>query len=254
MPYCSSGSGCVPSPLTASGIPALKQVVRAVSIKQCEKIAKKAISLDSETEVAAYLRDQVRTLVPEAFRGYWPTTAERDRAHHEPDPRRGPRTQSRPRARHLPPPARTDRPPPPRDRAPPGTRPRARRRETGPSTITQGRHKRPTRARMTPTTINTGPMHTLFRRATLHGPRRNDDPVDRHPVGGTHREHGRWPTTRPPRTPASDSHTRRNHHRQLRPTASTDGKRRPGTPSRSQPQRPRPRSPPRSGRARRPPV
>ncbi len=56
--------------LTASGIPALKQVVRAVTIKQCEQIAKKAISLDSETEVAAYLRDQVRTLVPEAFRGY----------------------------------------------------------------------------------------------------------------------------------------------------------------------------------------
>jgi phosphotransferase system enzyme I (PtsI) len=56
--------------LTASGIPALKQVVRAVSIKQCEKIAKKAISLDSETEIAAYLRDQVRTLVPDAFRGY----------------------------------------------------------------------------------------------------------------------------------------------------------------------------------------
>lgn len=56
--------------LTASGIPALKQVVRAVSIKQCEKIAKKAISLDSETEIAAYIRDQVRTLVPEAFRGF----------------------------------------------------------------------------------------------------------------------------------------------------------------------------------------
>jgi phosphotransferase system enzyme I (PtsI) len=56
--------------LTASGIPALKQVVRAVTIKQCETIAKKAISLDSETEVAAYIRDQVRTLVPEAFRGF----------------------------------------------------------------------------------------------------------------------------------------------------------------------------------------
>jgi len=56
--------------LTASSIPALKQVVRMVSIQQCEEIAKKAISIDSETEIAAYIRDQVRTLVPEAFRNF----------------------------------------------------------------------------------------------------------------------------------------------------------------------------------------
>jgi phosphotransferase system enzyme I (PtsI) len=56
--------------LTASGIPALKQVVRGLSVAQCEQIAEKAISLDSETEIAAYLRDQVRKLVPEAFEGW----------------------------------------------------------------------------------------------------------------------------------------------------------------------------------------
>ncbi|MBZ0172267.1 MAG: hypothetical protein K8E66_07810, partial [Phycisphaerales bacterium] len=56
--------------LTASGIPGLKQVVRGLSIAQCEMIAKKAISLDSETEVTAYLRDKVKTLVPEAFEGW----------------------------------------------------------------------------------------------------------------------------------------------------------------------------------------
>lgn len=56
--------------LTASGIPALKQVVRGLSIEQCELLAKKAISLDSETEVAAYLRDQTRRLLPDAFNGW----------------------------------------------------------------------------------------------------------------------------------------------------------------------------------------
>lgn len=56
--------------LTASGIPALKQVVRGLSIQQCELLAKKAISLDSETEVAAYLRDQTRRLLPDAFNGW----------------------------------------------------------------------------------------------------------------------------------------------------------------------------------------
>ncbi len=56
--------------LTASGIPVLKRVIRGMSIKQCESIAKKAISLDSETEIAGYLRDKVRKIVPEAFEGW----------------------------------------------------------------------------------------------------------------------------------------------------------------------------------------
>jgi len=56
--------------VTASSIPALKQVVRALTIEQCEDLAKKAISLDSETEVAAFVRDRIRQLVPEAL-GNW---------------------------------------------------------------------------------------------------------------------------------------------------------------------------------------
>lgn len=56
--------------LTASSIPALKRVVRGISITHCEQIAKKAISLDSETDVAAYLRDRVRQIVPEAFESW----------------------------------------------------------------------------------------------------------------------------------------------------------------------------------------
>jgi len=55
--------------VTASALPALKRVIRGVSIAQCERAAKRAVSFDSEVQVAAYLRDRVRKMVPEAFDG-----------------------------------------------------------------------------------------------------------------------------------------------------------------------------------------
>lgn len=55
--------------VTASSIPRLKRMIRSVRIPQCEKIAKHAISLDSDVQVAAFLRDQARKIVPEAFDG-----------------------------------------------------------------------------------------------------------------------------------------------------------------------------------------
>lgn len=55
--------------VSGSSIPALKKVVRSVTIKQCERIARKALSFDSDVEVSAYLRDQTRKLIPEAYGG-----------------------------------------------------------------------------------------------------------------------------------------------------------------------------------------
>ncbi|MEM1330274.1 MAG: phosphoenolpyruvate--protein phosphotransferase [Planctomycetota bacterium] len=55
--------------VTGSSVPALKRLVRSVSIKQCERVARKAMSFDSEVEVSAYLRSRARKLVPEAFDG-----------------------------------------------------------------------------------------------------------------------------------------------------------------------------------------
>ncbi len=55
--------------VTASDIPPIKRLVRSLSIPQCERIAKKAISLDSESEASAFLRDRINRLVPEAFDG-----------------------------------------------------------------------------------------------------------------------------------------------------------------------------------------
>ncbi len=54
---------------TASSLPMLKRVIRQVSIHQCERIAKKALTLDSDAAVTAYVRDQARKIIPEAFDG-----------------------------------------------------------------------------------------------------------------------------------------------------------------------------------------
>lgn len=54
---------------TASSIPHLKRLVRKVSIPQCERIAKRALSLDSDAAVTAFVRDQARKIIPEAFDG-----------------------------------------------------------------------------------------------------------------------------------------------------------------------------------------
>jgi phosphotransferase system enzyme I (PtsI) len=50
-------------------IPHLRRLVRSVTIRQCERIARRAVALDSDGEVAAYVRDQARKIIPEAFEG-----------------------------------------------------------------------------------------------------------------------------------------------------------------------------------------
>ncbi len=54
---------------TPSSIPGLKRVVRKVTVQQCERIAQKAISLDSDVAATAYLRDQARKIIPELVDG-----------------------------------------------------------------------------------------------------------------------------------------------------------------------------------------
>lgn len=55
--------------MSSSSIPQLKRLVRSVDVKQCELIAKSAMRLDSEVQIAALLRDRARAIVPEAFGG-----------------------------------------------------------------------------------------------------------------------------------------------------------------------------------------
>lgn len=54
---------------TAASLPQLKRLVRSVSVEQCERIARRALSFDSDVSVAAFLRDQTRKIIPEAFDG-----------------------------------------------------------------------------------------------------------------------------------------------------------------------------------------
>jgi phosphotransferase system enzyme I (PtsI) len=51
--------------VTASAIPDLKRVVRGVSIGECERVARKVYTLDSDQQVSAFLRDRIRKLMPD---------------------------------------------------------------------------------------------------------------------------------------------------------------------------------------------
>ena len=53
--------------VAAGSIPRLKRVVRSVTVPECERIAREALSLDSDVAVASFLRDRTRKIIPEAF-------------------------------------------------------------------------------------------------------------------------------------------------------------------------------------------
>lgn len=55
--------------VNSGSIPAIKRLVRSVTVAECERTAQKALTFDSEIEAAAYVRDRARKLVPEAFEG-----------------------------------------------------------------------------------------------------------------------------------------------------------------------------------------
>jgi phosphotransferase system enzyme I (PtsI) len=54
---------------TSGSLPALKRLIRSVTIDQCELVAKRAAGIDSDVAVASYLRDVTRKIMPEAFDG-----------------------------------------------------------------------------------------------------------------------------------------------------------------------------------------
>ena len=48
-------------------IPEIKQIIRSVTIKDCNTLARKVISMNSERQISGYLRDATRKILPEAF-------------------------------------------------------------------------------------------------------------------------------------------------------------------------------------------
>lgn len=63
------GMGLRSLSMTPVAIPEVKQIVRSVTIKDCERIARRAASYDSERQVLNYLREETRKIIPEAFDG-----------------------------------------------------------------------------------------------------------------------------------------------------------------------------------------
>jgi phosphotransferase system enzyme I (PtsI) len=48
-------------------IPEIKQIIRSVTIEDCNKVARKVLGMDSERQISAYLRNAARKILPEAF-------------------------------------------------------------------------------------------------------------------------------------------------------------------------------------------
>jgi phosphotransferase system enzyme I (PtsI) len=59
------GMGLRSLSMVPSQIPAVKQVIRSVDIRHCERVARKAGSFDSERQVINYLRAEVKRVLPE---------------------------------------------------------------------------------------------------------------------------------------------------------------------------------------------
>jgi phosphotransferase system enzyme I (PtsI) len=53
--------------VSASGIPKLKRFVRALNKEQCDKIARETLRLESDVQIAAFLRDRARKMAPNCF-------------------------------------------------------------------------------------------------------------------------------------------------------------------------------------------
>lgn len=55
--------------ITPPAIPEVKRIIRSVSIKQCQRMARRVMAFDSDREVLNYLREEVRRIVPEVVDG-----------------------------------------------------------------------------------------------------------------------------------------------------------------------------------------
>jgi phosphotransferase system enzyme I (PtsI) len=61
------GMGVRTISLTPPMIPEIKQIIRSVTIEDCNDVARAVISMNSERQISSYLRDAARKILPEAF-------------------------------------------------------------------------------------------------------------------------------------------------------------------------------------------
>jgi len=55
--------------MTPQAIPEAKQIIRSVTLRECQRVARRVASYDSERQVINYLREETRKVIPEAFDG-----------------------------------------------------------------------------------------------------------------------------------------------------------------------------------------
>ena len=61
------GMGVRTISLTPPMIPEIKQIIRSVTMEDCNNVAREVLSMNSERQISNYLRDVTRTILPEAF-------------------------------------------------------------------------------------------------------------------------------------------------------------------------------------------
>jgi len=53
--------------LTSPLIPEIKQVIRSVTIEDCNALTRKVLGMNSERQISGYLRNAAREVLPEVF-------------------------------------------------------------------------------------------------------------------------------------------------------------------------------------------
>ncbi len=61
------GMGVRTLSLSSPMIPEIKQIIRSVTIEDCNNVARKALGMNSEKQISRFLRDAARKILPEAF-------------------------------------------------------------------------------------------------------------------------------------------------------------------------------------------
>ncbi|MBN2589057.1 MAG: phosphoenolpyruvate--protein phosphotransferase [Sedimentisphaerales bacterium] len=61
------GMGVRTFSLASPMIPEIKQIIRSVTITDCNKVARKVLSMNSERHITSYIRNAARKIIPEAF-------------------------------------------------------------------------------------------------------------------------------------------------------------------------------------------
>jgi phosphotransferase system enzyme I (PtsI) len=61
------GMGVRTLSLTPPMLPEIKQIIRSVTMEDCNKVARKVLGMNTERQISAYLRNAARKILPEAF-------------------------------------------------------------------------------------------------------------------------------------------------------------------------------------------